>query len=178
MLIDGVAPAIDGLYPTYASAVNVVHNGVHILAHINLCVYLVHIDILNNIRIFPLLKWSKLNSTGFESDRSRLQQSCPARAHNGRTKVCIQGFCLYPLHDDVIKWNDIPRNCPFVRGIHRSPVNSSHKGQWRGALMFFLICAWINNWVDNREAGESRRHRAHYDVIVMAGNACGLPVPI
>ena len=27
------------------------------------------------------------------------------------------------------------------RGIHRWPVNSPHKGQWRGALMFSLICA-------------------------------------
>ena len=34
-----------------------------------------------------------------------------------------------------------PRHWPFVRGIHRSPVNSPHKGQWRGALMFSLICA-------------------------------------
>ena len=55
----------------------------------------------------------------------------------------------------------------FVRGIHRSPVNSPHKGQWRGALMFSLICAWINRWVNNREAGNLRRHQAHYDVIVM-----------
>ena len=31
----------------------------------------------------------------------------------------------------------------------------------------FLICAWINGWVDNPEAGDLRRHRAHYDVIVM-----------
>ena len=42
-----------------------------------------------------------------------------------------------------------------------------HKGQWRGALMFSLICAWMNGWVDNREAGDLRRHRAHYDVTVM-----------
>ena len=48
-----------------------------------------------------------------------------------------------------------------------SPVNSPHKGQWRGALMFSLICAWINGWVNNREAGYLRRHRTHYDVIVM-----------
>ena len=39
-------------------------------------------------------------------------------------------------HDDVIKWKHFPRYCPFVRGIHRSPMNSPHKGQWRGALMF------------------------------------------
>ena len=43
-------------------------------------------------------------------------------------------------HDDVIKWKHFPRYWPFVRGIHRSQVNSPHKGQWRGALMFSLIC--------------------------------------
>ena len=47
------------------------------------------------------------------------------------------------------------------------PVNSSHKGQWRGALVFSLICVWINGWVNNREAGDLRRYRAQYDVIVM-----------
>ena len=47
-----------------------------------------------------------------------------------------------------------------------SPVNSPHKGQWRGALMFSLICA-INGWVNNREAGELRHDCTHYDVIVM-----------
>ena len=56
---------------------------------------------------------------------------------------------------------------PFVLGIHRSPVNSPHKGQWRGVLMFSLICAWINGWVNNRKAGDLRRHRIHYDVTVM-----------
>ena len=63
--------------------------------------------------------------------------------------------------------NIFPRDWPFVRGIHRSPVNSPHKGQWRGALMFSLICAWIFDWATNREAGDLRRHRVHYDVIVM-----------
>ena len=47
------------------------------------------------------------------------------------------------------------------------PVNSPHKGQWRGALMFSLIYAWINDWVNNREAGDLKRHRGHYDVNVM-----------
>ena len=60
-------------------------------------------------------------------------------------------------HDDVIKWKHFPRYWPFVRGIHRSPVNSPHKGQWLGALMFTLICARINGWVNNREAGELKR---------------------
>ena len=70
-------------------------------------------------------------------------------------------------HDDVIKWKHFPRNWPFVWGIHRSPVNSPHKGQWRGALMFPLICVWIHGWENNREAGDLRRIRPHYDVTVM-----------
>ena len=76
--------------------------------------------------------------------------------------------CTVDRHDDVIKWKHFPRYWPFVRGIHQSPVNYPHKGQWPGSLMFYLICAWINGWLNNREAGELRRHRAHYDVIVMA----------
>ena len=72
------------------------------------------------------------------------------------------------LHDDVIKWKHFPRYWPFVWGIHRSPVNSRHKGQWRGAFMFSLICVWINGWVNNREAGDLRRYRAHYDVTLMS----------
>ena len=48
------------------------------------------------------------------------------------------------------------------------PVNSPHKGQWRGAFVFSLICTWINDWVNNHEAGDLRRHHGHYDANVMA----------
>ena len=72
-------------------------------------------------------------------------------------------------HDDVINWKHFPRYWPFVRGIHRSLihwslVDSLHKGQWRRALIFSLICAWTNV-LANRDAGYLRRHRAQYDVI-------------
>ena len=77
------------------------------------------------------------------------------------------------LHDDVTKWKYFPCYWPFVRVIHRSPVNSQHKGQWTGALMFSLICAWISGWVNNRETGDLRRHRAHYDVTVMSPISTG-----
>ena len=70
-------------------------------------------------------------------------------------------------HDDVIKWKHFTRYWTFVRGIHRSPANSPHKGQWHGALMFSLICVWIKGWENNREDGDWRRYLAHYDVIVM-----------
>ena len=72
-------------------------------------------------------------------------------------------------HDDVIKWKHFPRDWSLVQGIHRSPVNSPPKDQWRGALMFCLICAWTNGWVNNRDAGDLRRHRARYDVTVLYG---------
>ena len=84
-------------------------------------------------------------------------------------------FC-WILHDDVIKWKHFPRNWPFVREIHRSPVNFPHKGQWRGALMFSLIYAWINDWVNNREAGDLRRQHGHYDVIVMCNLLLTCPI--
>ena len=75
------------------------------------------------------------------------------------------------IRDDVIKWKHFPRYWSFVRGIHRSPVNSPHKGQWRGALMFSSICAWTNGWVNNRDAGDLRVRRAHYDVTAIPASA-------
>ena len=55
-----------------------------------------------------------------------------------------------------------PRDWPFVQGIPRSTVDSLHKGQWHGALMYSLICAWINSWVNNQDVGDLRRHGAHH----------------
>ena len=82
--------------------------------------------------------------------------------------VVSQEFSLnHTHHDGGIKWKHFPRYWPSVWGIHRSPVNSAHKGQWRGALMLSLICARTTGWLNNKDAGDLRRHRAHYDVIVM-----------
>ena len=85
----------------------------------------------------------------------------------GRNAGRSRGHRITGVHDDVIKWNYFPRYWSLVRGIHRSPVNSPRKGQWRRALMFSLMCAGINGWVNNREAGDLRRHCARYDVTVM-----------
>ena len=86
------------------------------------------------------------------------------------TKLSCDPLCdvIIFMHDDIIKWKHLPRYWPFVRAIHRSPVNSPHKGQWRGALLFSLICVWINGWVNNHEASDLRRHLGHYDVTVMS----------
>ena len=84
----------------------------------------------------------------------------------GNIWLCWNGLVVFH-HDDVIKWKHFPRYWPFVQGIHRSPVNSPHKGQWRGALRFSLFCAWTNGWANNRNARDLRRHRAHHCITVM-----------
>ena len=55
----------------------------------------------------------------------------------------------------------------FSALLTRSSVNSPHKGQWRGVLIFLWSAPSIKGWVNNREAGDLRHHRAHYDVIVI-----------
>ena len=71
------------------------------------------------------------------------------------------------FHDDIIKWKHFPHYWPFMPRIHGSLVNSPHKGQWCEALVFSLICAWTNGWVNNRDASDLRCHHTHYDVTVM-----------
>ena len=84
---------------------------------------------------------------------------------NGLSMWC---FCsILFCHDDVIKWKHDRCYWTFVRGFHRSAMKSPHKGQWRGALKFSLICTWIDGWLNNREAGDTKRHRAHDDATVM-----------
>ena len=103
-----------------------------------------------------------------------------------KTKFCVEADPFMPMRDDgntvVYLLSRLPTQkrvqCSWWRhqmerfsallaicaGIHRSPLNSPHKGQWRGALVLSLICVWINGWINNRKAGDLRRH---YDVIVM-----------
>ena len=76
------------------------------------------------------------------------------------------GSAIWDSFDDVIKWKYFPRHWPFVQGIHQSPVNSPHKGQWRGALMFSVICAWTSSLTNNGDAADLRHHRIHDDAIV------------
>ena len=83
----------------------------------------------------------------------------------------INGWAINREAGDLRRYRthyDVPvMYWPYVLGIHRSPVNSRCKCQWREALMFSLICAWIKGWANNREVGDLRHHRAQYDVTVM-----------
>ena len=70
-------------------------------------------------------------------------------------------------HDDVIKWKHFPRYWPFVRVIHRHRWIPLTKASDAEFWCFLWSIPWINSWINNREAGDLRHHRAHYDVIVM-----------
>ena len=124
----------------------------------------------------PWRLWKvSLNNEGGLGVQSRVNS--PAAYHDVFCQSVSQSPCTIATvrlclllglrHDDVIKWIHFPRYWPFVSGIHQSPVNSPHKGQWHRALMFSLICAWINSWVNNGEPGDLKCHHAHYDVTVM-----------
>ena len=84
---------------------------------------------------------------------------------------------MYPLSWWRHQMETVSALLALCAGNSPVPVNSPHKGQWRGALMFSLIYAWINDWVNNREAGDLRRQRGHYDVIVMCMKAYCSAVP-
>ena len=55
----------------------------------------------------------------------------------------------------------------LCEGNPTAPVDSSHKYQRRGALMFSLICTWTNGWANKWNACDLRRHCAHYEITVM-----------
>ena len=86
--------------------------------------------------------------------------------HGNMTDASIRALCIMSWWR-LQKWKHFLCYWPFVWGIQRSSVNSLHKGQWREALMCSLICAWINGWVYNDEAGDLKCHCAHYDITVM-----------
>ena len=95
--------------------------------------------------------------------------------HYTSARWVVDISCLPGADSIHISWwrhqmENFPRYWPFVRGIHRSPVNSMHRGQCRGALLFTLMSVWINGWVNNGEAGNLRRHHAHFDDIVKCIN--------
>ena len=79
----------------------------------------------------------------------------------------IERDSILVYHDDVIKWKHFPRNWPFVRIIHRPRWIPHTKASDAELWCFLWSAGCINGWVNNREAGDLRRHRGHYYVSVM-----------
>ena len=101
------------------------------------------------VPVFYPLQITSVNEVGGNS-HMKLNTS---EQHNILWSMPIECFAMTSSHGIIF-----PRYWPFVPVI---------KGQWHGALIFSLICAWINGWVSNCEVGDLRHQRAHYDVTVM-----------
>ena len=67
------------------------------------------------------------------------------------------------IHDDDIKWKHCPRG---HRWNHRANASDTELWCFLWSLILFSLTR-INGWVNNREAGDLRRHRTHCDVTVM-----------
>ena len=75
-------------------------------------------------------------------------------------------------HDEVIKWKHFRRFWPFVclgGGGGGKPVTGGFPSQMPVTLNVDVFCGmrWTNGWANNRDAGDFRRHGAHYDVTVI-----------
>ena len=114
----------------------VAHSNCYVILSQNLC----------ESQIFGNCRNSKLPSeadTGILWHDFNIFEGTSYINHISQPSSCCDLFAtsFSSSHDDVIKWKHFPRYWPFVRGTHRSPVNSPHKGQWRRAMMFSFICA-------------------------------------
>ena len=83
-----------------------------------------------------------------------------------------KGTAFYMCTEDaVIKWKHLPRYWPFVRGIHRSPVNSPHKGPLTRSFGVFFDLR-LNKWLSKQSWGLwfetlSRPLWRHYDAFFL-----------
>ena len=111
--------------------------------------------VCSSLRGDDICKQRTVSSLTSVADRSLLIEQQENRSYNGHYAGVIN-------HDETIS-----ALLAICAGNSPVPVSSPHKDQWRGALVFSLICVWINGWVNNRKAGDLRRYRAHYDVIVI-----------
>ena len=116
-------------------------------------------------------KWPVMRKTTTQFSVQQLVRATNRETTNARITDSLQGESSSDPQKVSTLWRHQMETfsalVALCAGNSPVPVNSPHKGQWRGALMFSLICAWTNGWVNNREAGDFRRHRAHCDVIVM-----------
>ena len=77
------------------------------------------------------------------------------------------GYCTRMMtssNENILRFLPL---CEWFTGHWWIPPPPPSKGQWRVHLMFSLIYAWINGWVNNREAGDLTRHRTRYDVALI-----------
>ena len=86
-----------------------------------------------------------------------------------RALMAVDHRLILEAHGDDIKWKHF-HLLALCEGNPSVIVISAYKVQWRGALMFSLICAWTSVSANHRDVGDLRRHRDHYDTTVVISN--------
>ena len=124
----------------------------------NIILYCMHLTTKAKIYIYIYI-YSR------DTYKSEFTRKTHHRSHSRASHGVYIVNVLNIVNDDVMEWKHFPRYWPFLRGILWSLVITPHKGLWRGALMF--NCASTNGWVNNKDVGDLRRNRAHYDVTVI-----------
>ena len=127
-----------------------------------------------------------------------LNQSCPIYSCTCTVYMCVtRPQWVNAIHDSasrvlyivcwtgsqILTWSwcrQMETYSALLTLYEGDPLDSPHKGQWRGALMFSLICAWTNGWANSRDTGDLGCHHALYDVTVMSNHCsrkciCKLP---
>ena len=120
-------------------------------------------------RVFLMLVWTSCWTNHWYLDHVKLSLCDTAGPIDDKSTLAqIMAWCdQTTTHHDVIKWKHFQHYWPFVKGIHQSPVDSRHKGQWRRALVFSLMWAWTSASTNTWDAGDLRSHCTHCDVNVM-----------
>ena len=151
----------------------------HVISVVHFCIFFLSFNV--KILIFVLLavhmvKWYKLLKKGFISNISWKRRHCEIRlSFPSNTSLDRYNFATVEFYSLLLvtpSWwrhqiETFSALLAICAGNSPVPVNYPHKGQWRGALMFSLICARSNRCVNNGEAGDLRHRRSHYDVTVM-----------
>ena len=92
---------------------------------------------------------------------------------SGKRPMQQGSLCMWnPLSCMYKTWTNWQITCPMAynnASLRKVTLPfTAEKYQWRGALMFSVICAWTNGWANNRDAGVLKGHRSHYNVTLMA----------
>ena len=107
-----------------------------------------------------------------------LKYSCEKKMFSNFTKTqSIKFFLKLKRISPVKKWAAIQKKtwwCHQMKTFSGIQRYSPHKDHWHWAKMFSKICVWTNGWANNRDAGDLRCHRTHFDVTVMKRLVCSL----
>ena len=123
-----------------AQIVKILHRGRQWLDLIKLFWFVAKIVDIDILRMIPTVAAGSCKSFGSDGSPWHPSHQWPVSLYYKMSKRYVSWRLeATRLHDDVIKWKHFPRCWPFVWGIHWSPVNSPHKGQWHDEELWSFL---------------------------------------